>query len=72
MTVAMARPLRVERAGGRFHATARGNARRHIYRDDSNRFHFLELLSEMPARFGVRLHAYGIIGQPGSVRRRRR
>ena len=54
----MARPLRIERVGGRYHATARGNERRNIFRDDTDRFHFLELLSEMPERFGSRLHAY--------------
>jgi len=54
----IARALRIERVNGRFHATARGNERRNIYRDDTDRYHFLELLSEMPERFGSRLHAY--------------
>jgi REP element-mobilizing transposase RayT len=54
----MARPLRVERRGGRYHASARGNERRNIFRDDTDRFHFLELLSDTPERFGARLHAY--------------
>ncbi len=57
----MARPLRIERVGGRFHATARGNERKDIFRDDTDRYHFLELLSEMPERFGVRLHAYALM-----------
>ena len=48
----MARPLRNERPGGRYHVTARGNERRHIFRDDTDRFHFLELLAEMGERFG--------------------
>src|SRR5438046_717770 len=30
----MARPLRIERAGGWYHITGRGNERRLIYRDD--------------------------------------
>ena len=54
----MARALRIERPGGRYHATARGNERRDIFRDDSDRFHFLELLGELSERFGVRVHAY--------------
>lgn len=54
----MARPLRIERAGGWYHVTARGNERRAIYRDDHDRLHFCELLEEMVQRFGVRLHAY--------------
>jgi REP element-mobilizing transposase RayT len=54
----MARPLRIERPGGRFHVTARGNERKAIYRRDSDRFHFLELLSEATERFAIRIHAY--------------
>lgn len=54
----MARALRMERADGRYHVTARGNERKDIFRDDSDRFHFLELLSELRERFGVRVHAY--------------
>jgi REP element-mobilizing transposase RayT len=57
----MAHPLRIERVGGRFHATARGNERRELFRDDADRYHFLELLSDMPARFGVRLHPYALM-----------
>jgi hypothetical protein len=29
-----------------------------VSRDDAGRFHFLELLSELGERFGVRVHAY--------------
>ena len=54
----MARPLRIERPGGRYHVTARGNERKEIFRDDADRFHFLELLSELGERLGVRVHAY--------------
>lgn len=58
----MARALRIERVGGRFHATARGNERKNIFRDDTHRFHFLELLWEMPERFGVVLRGYALMG----------
>jgi REP element-mobilizing transposase RayT len=54
----MARPLRIERPGGRYHITARGNERKAIYRDDTDRFHFLQVLSEVGERFGARIHAY--------------
>ena len=54
----MARPLRIEIAGGRYHVTARGNERRDIFREDGDRKHFLSLLAELPERFGTRLHAY--------------
>jgi REP element-mobilizing transposase RayT len=54
----MARPLRIERAGGWYHVSGRGNERRAIFRDDRDRLHFCELLGEMVSRFRVRLHAY--------------
>jgi putative transposase len=54
----MARALRIEIAGGRYHVTARGNERRDIFRVDKDREHFLGLLSELPERFGTLIHAY--------------
>src|SRR5580765_8793378 len=51
----MARALRIEIQDGHYHVTARGNERRAIFRQDKDRTHFLELLSELPPRFGVRL-----------------
>jgi putative transposase len=54
----MARALRIERRGGRHHVTARGNERRAIYRNESDRFHFLQLLGEATERFGIGIHAY--------------
>ncbi len=54
----MARPLRLERPGGRYHVTARGNERQALFREAADRCHFLELLGEMGERFGTRIHAY--------------
>jgi REP element-mobilizing transposase RayT len=54
----MARPLRIEKAGGWYHVTSRGNERKPIYRDDRDREHFLDLVAEMVSRFRVRLHCY--------------
>jgi len=54
----MARPLRWERPGARYHVTARGNERRAIFRDAADRQHFISLLAELPERFGTCLHAY--------------
>ena len=54
----MARALRINLAGGRYHVTARGNERKAIFRDDTDRFHFLELVGEQGERFGTRVHAY--------------
>ena len=52
----MARALRIQRPGGRYHVTARGNDRRDIFRDEGDHFHFLELLGELGERYGVRVH----------------
>ena len=54
----MARPLRIEMAGGWYHLTARGNERRAIFRDEADRRHWLALVEEWVRRFGVRVHAY--------------
>jgi REP element-mobilizing transposase RayT len=54
----MARPLRLERAGGWYHVTARGNERKPIFRHDPDRRHFLEVLAGMTERFRVRLHCF--------------
>ena len=54
----MARALRIERVGGRHHVVARGNERRAIVRDDRDRDRFVELLAQLPSRFGTRLHAW--------------
>lgn len=54
----MARPLRIERAGGWYHVTSRGNEHKPIFRNDRDREHFLELVAEMVSRFRVRLHGY--------------
>jgi REP-associated tyrosine transposase len=53
----MGRPLRIERAGGWYHVTGRGNERKAIYRDNRDRLHFLELVAGMVERFRVVLHA---------------
>ena len=52
----MARPIRIERVGGWYHITARGNERRAIYRDNRDRQHFCELLGEMVSQFNLVLH----------------
>ena len=58
----MARPLRIIRPGGWYHITARGIERRPIFRDDADNRHFLELLEELTERFGLRVHAYVLMG----------
>jgi len=48
----MARALRVEYRGAVHHVTARGNARRNIFRSDADRRMFLEFLATATRRFG--------------------
>ena len=54
----MARPLRIDQAGGWYHLTSRGNERGRIFRDDRDRAHFQELLGELVARFRWRIHSH--------------
>jgi REP element-mobilizing transposase RayT len=54
----MARAIRVAFEGAVYHVMARGNERREIFRDDTDRKAFLSALGEMVERFGVLAHAY--------------
>ena len=49
----MARPVRVEYAGAVYPVTACGNERKAIYRDNADRWRFLETVEEAVTRFGV-------------------
>lgn len=54
----MARPLRLEFAGGLYHVTSRGNARNEIYLDDEDRSSWLDLLNSVCGRCNWICHAY--------------
>ena len=54
----MARPLRIEFAGGLYHVTSRGNAREAIYHDDEDREMFLALLEKACKRYDWYCHAF--------------
>ncbi len=54
----MARPLRNTFPGACYHVTARGDERRVIYRDDTDRKRFVELFAEWSDRFSLCLHGY--------------
>ncbi len=54
----MPRTLRLDPAGGRHHVMNRGARRAPIFVDDADCLLFLEVLAELPARFGVIVHAY--------------
>jgi putative transposase len=54
----MARPLRIEFAGGLYHITSRGNARQDIYADNHDRATFLNLVDGTRTRYDWYVHAY--------------
>src|ERR1044072_4951802 len=54
----MARPLRLEYPGALYHITTRGNARRPIFKDDSDRRLFLDTLQRVADRYHWLCHAY--------------
>jgi putative transposase len=54
----MTRPLRIEIPGALYHITARGNRLHPIYRDDTDRRIWLEVLSLVCERFHFVVHAY--------------
>lgn len=58
----MARPLRIELAGGVYHLTSRGDRREPIYADDVDRLLWLELFGEVCDRFNWRCHAWCQMG----------
>ncbi len=51
----MARPLRIEYGGAHYHVTSRGNERKAIFRDDTDREKFLELIGR--AVVGISLNS---------------
>lgn len=54
----MARPLRIEYPGAYYHVTSRGNERKAIFRDQTDREKFLDLLGRAVRDFQLRLHGY--------------
>lgn len=54
----MARPLRIELAGGLYHVTSRGNRRENIYENEKDRQKWLTILGQVCDRFVWHCHAY--------------
>jgi putative transposase len=54
----MARPLRIEYPGAWYHFTCRGNERGLIFKDDTDRREFLNILKESLEKYKVYLHGY--------------
>lgn len=58
----MARPLRIELAGGVYHVTSRGDRREMIYGDDADRRAWVDLFGEVCEQFNWRCHAWCQMG----------
>jgi putative transposase len=58
----MARPLGLDIEGGWYHVMNRGLEKRQIFPDEQANLHFLELLSVLPPRFGLKIHGYVLMG----------
>jgi hypothetical protein len=56
--IRMARPTRIDFPGAWYHVLNRGIEKRSIFRSQRCYERFLELLSALPGRFGVKLHGY--------------
>jgi putative transposase len=54
----MARPLRIEYPGAVYHITSRGNARKRIYKDDTDRTSFLDVLCSVVKKYNWLCHGY--------------
>lgn len=54
----MARPLRIEYDGALYHITSRGNERKPIFKDDTDREIFLDTLHKVNKRYNWICHAY--------------
>jgi len=54
----MARPIRIEVPGGKYYVTVRGKNGLPIFQREKDRVRFLDSLSRLSSRLGVRVHAY--------------
>ncbi len=57
----MARSLRIQYTGAYYHITCRGNERRGIFKNDSDRVAFLNCLERSLAQYTVILHVYTLM-----------
>jgi len=57
----MARPLRVEVAGGLYHVIVRGNERKAVFRDGADRVRYLERIAHYREKFSFQLLAYCLL-----------
>jgi putative transposase len=59
----MSRPLRIALEDGWYHVINRGIERRSIFRSAADCRHFVELLAQLPERFGILIHCYALMPQ---------
>jgi hypothetical protein len=57
----MARPLRIVIEDGWYHVINRGIERRSIFRSAADSRRFLQLLAQLPTRFGHLVHCYALM-----------
>ena len=57
----MARPLRIVIEDGRYHLMNRGIERRSIFRSAADSRRFLQLLVQLPNRFGLLIHCCALV-----------
>ena len=57
----MARPLRIAIEDGWYHVMNRGIERRSIFSSLADSRHFLQLLAQLPTRFGLLIHCYALM-----------
>jgi REP element-mobilizing transposase RayT len=58
----MARKVRIEYPGAVYHVMSRGNQGQAIYKNDEDRFRFLETVSDACEKSGWQIHAYVLMG----------
>lgn len=54
----MARPLRIQYPGAVYHITCRGNERKEIFKDDSDRETFLKILTQSAKTYNIKIFSY--------------
>jgi len=57
----MARPLRIQYPGAVYHVTNRGNERKIIFKDDTDRVQFLQLLANSVETYDIMLHCFAMM-----------
>lgn len=58
----MSRPLRIRYPGAVYHVTCRGNDRQDIFRDNTDRTEFLEILAGSQIIYNVKLYGGVLMG----------